>query len=429
MASVGARIRTGWSGLPPRFVPIVGITFCMWLGSSIITPTLPLYVERMGVGATGVGVAVGAYFLGRLVCILFGGPMADAFGLRAVAVVGCLVSGAASAAAGFAPTFVLLVAARVLQGAGAGLYATAALSAVVALAPPERVGRLVSTYQGLGLAGFSLGPIFGGVIGAWFGLQAPFFAFAALALTAVAVALVQLPKGLRPREVENRGDEPAATGGKTSLRALLRINAYVSVLVVTFVFYAMRGGIRNSLAPLFAEAELGMTEVGIGAMLAIGAVANVAVLAHAGGALDRAGRRPVILGSLIVTGISVAAISVVHTPWLLVAVMVVLASATGYGAVAPTTVTADVAPVDIRGTAIGLQRVVTDFGHMLGPALAGFAADHLGFRLGFAALGLAVLASVAVAVKMPETHRFMSGTSHHGRLPAIDVDGGAGGEP
>lgn len=400
-----AQVRARWANLPPRFTAIVGITFCMWLGSSIITPTLPLYAERMGVGATGVGVAVGAYFLGRLGCNLVGGPMADAFGLRAVAVVGCLLSGAASAAAGLAPTFALLVTARVVQGAGAGMYATAALSAVVALAPPERVGRLVSTYQGLGLAGFTLGPVLGGVIGAWFGLQAPFFAFTVLALVAVGVAVVRLPAGLRPREVENGGDAPVPAAGRSSLRALLRSNAYLSALVVTFAFYVMRGGIRNSLAPLFAEAELGMSEVGIGGMLAVASVANVAVLAHAGSALDRVGRRPVILWALVATGLSVAAVSLVHAGWLLVVVMVVLASASGYGSVAPTTVTADVAPVDIRGTAIGVQRVVTDLGHMLGPAMAGFAADQLGFRPGFALLGGSVLALVVVAVRMPETHR------------------------
>lgn len=404
MPLVMERLRARSAGLPPRFLPIVGITFCMWLGSSIITPTLPLYAERMGVGATGVGVAVGAYFLGRLAFNLVGGPMADAFGLRAVAVVGCLVSGVASAAAGIVSTFGPLVGARVLQGAGAGLYATAALSAVIALAPPDRVGRLVSTYQGLGLAGFAAGPVVGGIIGARFGLEAPFFAFAGLALAAVGVAVVRLPAHLRPREVENDGGvAPVAQTGAT-MRELLRSNAFVGVLVVTFAFYAMRGGIRNSLAPLFGESELGMSEVGIGVMLAIGSIANVAVLAHAGGALDRRGRRPIIIWSLVVTGASVAAIALVRADWALVLVMIVLASATGYGAVAPTTVTADVAPADIRGTAIGVQRVVTDMGHMLGPAMAGLAADVLGYRPGFLVLGVITLTTVLFAVRMPETY-------------------------
>lgn len=407
MGGARERMRARSANLPPRFVPIVGITFCMWLGSSIIAPTLPLYAERMGVGATGVGIAVGAYFLGRLAFNLLGGPMADAFGLRTVAVVGCFVSGAASAVAGLVSTFGPLVAARVLQGAGAGLYATAALSAVVALAPPERVGRLVSTYQGVGLAGFTFGPVVGGAMGAAFGLQAPFFGFAGLAMVAVVVALVALPAGLRPREVEDRGAASTPTATTTTMRDLLRSNAYVGVLVVTFTFYAMRGATKNNLGPLFAESELGMSELGIGVMLAIASVANVAVLAHAGGVLDRRGRRPVIIWSLVGTGLSVGGLSVVYADWLLVVAMIVMASATGYGAVAPTTVTADVAPPEIRGTAIGVQRVVTDLGHMLGPALAGMTVDRLGFRPGFAVLGAVTLAVLLVAVRMPETHRYV----------------------
>ena len=412
-------MRTRWADLPPRFLPIVGITFCMWLGSSIIAPTLPLYAERMGVGATGVGIAVGAYFLGRLAFNLLGGPMADTFGLRTVAVVGCLVSGAASAVAGLVSTFGPLVGARVLQGAGAGLYATAALSAVVALAPPERMGRLVSTYQGVGLAGFTFGPVVGGAMGAGFGLQAPFFGFAALALAAVVVALVALPAGLRPRDVEDGGSESPPPAGTTTMRDLLRGNAYVGVLVVTFTFYAMRGAIKNNLGPLFAESELGMSELAIGIMLAIASVANVAVLAHAGGMLDRRGRRPVIIWSLVGTGVSVGALSLVYADWLLVVAMIVMASATGYGAVAPTTVTADVAPPEIRGMAIGVQRVVTDLGHMLGPILAGVAVDGLGFRLGFAVLGAATLAVLGVAVRMPETHRHVVALAATPRTPGL----------
>lgn len=419
MTTARERMGARWSNLPPRFVPIVGITFCMWLGSSIIAPTLPLYAERMGVGATGVGIAVGAYFLGRLAFNLFGGPMADTFGLRTVAVVGCFVSGAASAVAGLVSTFGPLVAARVLQGAGAGLYATAALSAVVALAPPERVGRLVSTYQGVGLAGFTFGPVVGGAIGTWFGLQAPFFGFAGLAMAAVAVALVTLPAGLRPREVENRGTEPAEAAGTATMRHLLRGHAYVGVLVVTFTFYAMRGAIKNNLGPLFAESELGMTELGIGLMLAVASIANVAVLAHAGGVLDRRGRRPVILWSLVGTGLSVGVLSVVYVDWLLVVAMIVMASATGYGAVAPTTVTADVAPPEIRGAAIGVQRVVTDLGHMLGPALAGMAVDRLGFRPGFAVLGAVTLAVLLLAVRMPETHRLVATSAPTARVRGV----------
>lgn len=402
-----SRARQEWDRLPPKFVPIVGITFLMWMGSSIIAPTLPLYAERLGMNATGVGAAVGGFFLGRMVFNLAGGTFADRWGLRRVAVAGCFFAGSGAFAAGFAGSFLPLVSARVLQGAGAGMYATAALSAVVALAPAARRGRLLATYQGLGFAGFSLGPVLGGAIGAWLGLEAPFFVFAGMSVIGMVVAMVWLPADLRPGELVN-GDaedddesvDPDRPGG---LLDLLQLRAFVVVLVVTFAFFAIRGGMRNSVVPLFAEAELGMTSFGIGVMIAISSVFNIAVLGHAGSALDRAGRRPVITWSLLATGLSVVAIALVTSDWALVLVMIVLASATGYGSVAPTTVTADIAPPAMRGMAIGVQRMVTDLGHMLGPLLAGLAADQLGFRTSFIVIGVLVVIVVVLPARMPET--------------------------
>lgn len=398
-----SKARQEWNHLPPKFVPIVGITFLMWLGSSIIAPTLPLYAERLGMSATGVGAAVGGYFLGRMVFNLAGGSLADAWGLRRVAVAGCFFAGLGSFTAGLAGSFLPLVSARILQGAGAGMYATAALSAVVALAPSARRGRLLATYQGLGFAGFSLGPVLGGAIGSWFGLQAPFFVFAGMAVIGMGVAVVWLPAGFRPCELGNGEDEALDADGPGRLRDLLQLRAFVAVLIVTFAFFAMRGGMRNSVVPLFAEAELGMSSFGIGVMIAISSIFNIAVLGHAGSALDRAGRRPVITWSLLATGLSVGAIALVTSDWALVLVMIVLASATGYGSVAPTTVTADIAPPALRGMAIGVQRVITDLGHMIGPLLAGLAADQLGFRTSFVVIGVLVVVVVAIPARMPET--------------------------
>jgi len=403
-------------------MPVTAITFNMWLGSSIIAPTLPLYAERMGVNATGVGIAVGAYFLGRMSFNLVGGPMADRWGLRMVAVVGCLVSGISSAAAGLVDTYVLLVITRIVQGAGAGIYATAALGAIIALSPPERVGRLVSNYQALGLAGFSLGPVFGGFIGAVFGLQAPFFAFAVLAFGAVGLAMGWLPRDLRPRELARaRSAERAVAEGRSpeaqdagpelgrvertlaALRLLFGMRAFVSALIGTFIVFAMRGGIRNSVVPLFAEAELGMTSFGIGVMIGIASVFNVVLMGHAGRMLDSVGRRPVFIWSIVVTGASVVVVSLVGSAVTLTLVMVILASATGYASIAPTTIVADSVPLDLRSTAIGIQRVLTDMGHMLGPALAGLAVDQLGYRPGFVVLGGVALLFVLILLRMPET--------------------------
>jgi MFS family permease len=89
----------------------------------------------------------------------------------------------------------------------------------------------------------------------------------------------------------------------------------------------------------------------------------------------------------------------------LVAVMAALGVATGFAAVVPAAVVADVAPRGSSGTAVGGYRFAGDVGFVLGPLIGGMVADAAGFGPAFLVTALPILAAFILAIGMPETLR------------------------
>lgn len=383
-------------GRPTDFFAISTVTFLLWTGSSILIPVLPLYTDSLGLNYTETGIVIGAFYAGRLLFNLFGGRLADRRSLRVVAAWGCLVTAVASASAGVIESYLPLVASRFVQGAGAGLYLTAALAAVVRSAPPSLVGRYTSLYQGIGLLGFTFGPVIGGVLAQFAGLRAPFFGYAVAALIGVHIALRRLDRTVGAAGASPR---PAATLEGPSIRR----GPYRMAMLVALTIFWLRAGILNTLVPLLAAGQLGMIAGSIGLMFALSGVGNVAILGRAGRSLDR-GRRPAVLWSTVGSGIFVISAGLAWTPSLLIVAVVLATTVTGYASVTPTVVIADSVSSAAQGRAIGMLRVITDLSLLVGPVISGLVADAFGLRAGIMSAGVATLLVAGIAAtRLPET--------------------------
>ncbi|MFG3331506.1 MFS transporter [Streptomyces tendae] len=102
--------------------------------------------------------------------LMLGGRLGDLLGRRRVLLLGTGLFGAASLLAGLAPTFSLLVVARLLQGAGEAVALPAAMATIVLLFPegPRRT-RALSVWAAVASCGLVLGFVVSGVITAHLG--------------------------------------------------------------------------------------------------------------------------------------------------------------------------------------------------------------------------------------------------------------------
>src|SRR5579859_2412678 len=139
-------------------------TFMFVLDFFIVNVALPSIQHGLGAGEGAVEWVVAGYTLSTAVLLVTGGRLGDQFGRRRVFALGMAVFVATSAACALAPDPAVLVAARVLQGAGAALMAPNILSILgVVYSGPARV-RAVSIYGlVMGLAAVS-GQLIGGVL-------------------------------------------------------------------------------------------------------------------------------------------------------------------------------------------------------------------------------------------------------------------------
>lgn len=126
--------------------------------------------------------------------LLFGGRLADRYGGRRTLTVGLLLFAAASAAAPFAPGIEALLAARLVQGAGAALVAPAAMAVLRVVYPsPLAYGRAMATWGGLSVLGATAGTLLSGVILSWLSWRWTFAVPLVVAVTALALASRLLP--------------------------------------------------------------------------------------------------------------------------------------------------------------------------------------------------------------------------------------------
>lgn len=375
--------------------PLVLAVLFVMTGVALVAPILPLYGRQFGVSRTAAGALISAFALARLAFDLVGGVAGDRFGARRVTVAGCLLLSAGSVAAALAPSYAVLVAARVLEGTGSAAFATAAMQYLIKATPRERLGRTVALFQGGLLVGIAVGPFLGGHAARLGDFTTPFWMYAGMSLVAAGISYRYVsdvpPSGHTVAEV-------LRVAGR-----LARRPAFLVVMFVSFSLFVMRAGARVTLLPLYAGEVLGLDEGRIGEILSIAAVTNLAVVNPGGRLVDSVGRRPVALVGLGLTAVAITAYGLVDTYLALLAVSAGLGLSAGLASIPPPTMVGDLAPDQAEGSAVGLYRTSGDLGFVVGPVLLGAFADGGHFLGGFAVSAALLLVAALLVGLMPDT--------------------------
>ena len=207
------------------------------IGLGVIIPVSPgiiagLTHESLSGAARWGGWLFFVYALMQFLCAPLIGNLSDRFGRRPVLILSLLMLGVDYAITGLAPSIAWLFIGRTLSGMAGASYPT--VNAYIAdISPPEkRAANFGLTGAAFGL-GFIIGPALGGLVGEYFGLRAPFFVAAGLAVTNALFGLAVLKESL-PKE-NRRSFSWLRANPLGSLTALKRYPA----LTILFAVVAM----------------------------------------------------------------------------------------------------------------------------------------------------------------------------------------------
>jgi MFS family permease len=240
---------------------LCGAIFLEGIDVAMLNVALPAIRAELGLSTTTLSAVVSCYVLGYAGFMLLGGRAADIFGKRRVFLAALAVFIAFSGLGGFATEGWMLLTARFVTGIASAFMTPAGLALITTNFPegPQR-NKAVLIYAATASAGFSLGLVIGGLLAAvdW---RWVFFAPVALA----SIILVLTPRLVADdgeRDASQRFDVPGAvtlTGamllaayGVTRLERPgegldWTLSAFAASAVLWIVFIAIQ---RSSKAPL-----------------------------------------------------------------------------------------------------------------------------------------------------------------------------------
>lgn len=386
----------------PQVLIISVMTLVIMMGSSVISPVLPLLAQEFGVSYAGAGALVSAFAVGRIPFDFIGGTLVDRVSPRIMASGGAALVTLSAFLSAPAQSFHALLWYRLIGGVGSALFVITSMAFLVRSVRPQRMGQVMSFYQSMLLLGVSFGPSVGGLASSYFhSLHAPFWAMAVLSLAVTLMSWRWI--GEFPETSSGAQRDAGHASPRPLLAPLLRDRTFRFVCVVTLLVFAIRSGTMLNLMPLFAQTSLGLKETGIGIVQSLCSLANFFVLWHAGRLLDRIGRRRVALPSLWATALVIVLFPFATTLPLFLTASMAFGVTIGYLSPAPAAIIADITPREASGAAMGLYRMAGDIGLLLGPIAIGWAAEHWGFRVAFLAIAGCTALVAIMGINLRET--------------------------
>ncbi|WP_020671417.1 MFS transporter [Amycolatopsis nigrescens] len=403
--------------------------FMSLLDVSIVNVALPSIQRGIGVGPDGIQWIVSGYALTFGLMLVSGGRLGDALGRRRMFLIALAGFVLTSALAGAAPSAELMIAARLLQGATAGLLTPQNTGLIQDLFRDTERSRAYGMFGAVVSISTAIGPVLGGGILAVFGEQDGwrwvFFVNVPIGVLALVLAAKLLPKA-PPRSTPLRSEIdflgvlllglavlavllPLVQSAQGGLRTLWWLFPLAFVLGAVFVRWERRM-VRRGRSPLldvrlftgtpgyafgaalgaiyfcgfagiwlvfamFFQQGLGYSPLQSGLAVTPFALGSAVAATVSGRLIESWGRRLTVVG-LSMVGLGLVAVAIVvalvpaHDAGFAIALPLLFAGIGGGMVISPnTTLTLECVPSDMAGVAAGALQTGQRIGTALGAAV------------------------------------------------------------
>ena len=326
------------------------------LDNTIVNVALPSLQEELGATTAQLQWVVDAYSVLFAGTLLFAGSLGDRFGRKRVLLIGLLIFGIGSIAAGASPDAGVLIACRAVMGIGGAFIMPSTLSILVQTftAPTERA-QAIGIWAAVAGVGVAIGPIAGGVLLEHFTWHAVFLVNPPLVLLAFILTWRLIPESLDASKplLDLRGAALVSIGlialvtfivevpdgGLTTVtiaigaaaialltafvwwekrapRALLPMTLFtdrvftVAVIMVGLVYFALMGALF--FLPQFLQLVQGMTPLqsGVGMLPGAGGLLVASLLSPR--LAERIGTRRTVVTGIVLVALGMFAMSLVE---------------------------------------------------------------------------------------------------------------------
>jgi MFS transporter, DHA1 family, tetracycline resistance protein len=296
------------------------------IGFGIVMPVMPRLIMQLTHAPLSDAARTGGWLMFGFAAaqFLFGpvmGGLGDRFGRRPVIQTSLALFGLDYIVMGIAPTIGWLFASRAVAGlAGASFVPASAY--INDITPPERRAQNFGLIGAAFGTGFILGPALGGMLGT-FGVRAPFFAAAALALGNVVMGHFLLPESLPPER--RRKFSIARANPLGTFKALGRRRGALTLLAAWFLWMLAHQAYPAVWA-FYTKQRFGWNEGAIGASLAYTGLTMALAQAFVTRRLiPRIGERRAILTGLSLGLVGFAGMAFATRGWMIYPIMTVAA--------------------------------------------------------------------------------------------------------
>ena len=254
-----------------------------------------------------------------------------------------------------------------MQGAAGGMIIPIAMAYIGDISPEGEEGKWMGYANAAFFGGFAAGPLLGGTLADWFGINVAFYTMGGLNLLAFLVAVLFLP------EISRR---EAATTPHLSYKEM-SASSMVRGLFSYRLGYALSRGALFSFLSIFAALRLGLSTTSIGTVLTTHIALITLFQPYLGNLADRYNRRTmVIIGSAINLAF-LALIPMTHNFWQLLGLSVFGSLGAGISMPAATALSVGEGRRFGMGSTMSMLMMAMSIGMAIGPVVCGIIADFV----------------------------------------------------
>jgi len=271
------------------------LSFAAVYNGLVMAPVLEQIAREFGITTGTAGLVVAAYGAPGIAVALLAGPYSDRIGRKPFLVLGPLVMGVFTLVAAVAPSFGLIVAARILSGVGAAVIFPNSNATVADVFPFRERGKAIGAVIGMNTMASVIGVPVAGIVAEATSWRVSVGIVGGLAILASVVLFVRMPSA-------------GGTNRESRIRALyaliIRDRSAVSAVASSFL-----GGLFwftwATYIVVFFQRTYGLSQ-GLASTYALTQGLGVLIGSQVGGRLgDRRGHRRIVAASVLIAGFAI----------------------------------------------------------------------------------------------------------------------------